>query len=109
MPQQTVYIRNEDMEAWKKVPHKSQLIHEAIIGYTGHATVPGVTTADKLQEEGLDEFDKFMLDYSKPGKRPPHPKYGYPCCHGKTPCKHWQWGGDEGAWVNSLTGETKDE
>jgi len=32
-----------------------------------------------------------------------------PCCLGKSPCRHWMHDGDSGAWINSITGELRDE
>lgn len=40
--------------------------------------------------------------------RPPDPETGYPCCNGRSPCKHWVWSGIDGAWKNTLTGKTRD-
>jgi len=40
--------------------------------------------------------------------RPPDPDTGYPCCTKQTPCKHWVWDNSMPAWVNSLTGKTKE-
>jgi len=31
------------------------------------------------------------------------------CCLAKAPCKHWSWDDSQAAWVNSLTGELRDE
>ena len=53
------------------------------------------------------EFRQFLKDYSEPGVKPPHPEYGYPCCHKDAPCKHWIW--SDGVYKNTLTGKTRDE
>lgn len=55
------------------------------------------------------EFEAFLAEYSVPNqKKPPHPKYGYPCCHEDKPCRHWQWDTSTGeGYVNTLTGEVK--
>jgi len=41
--------------------------------------------------------------------KPPDPVTGYPCCQGRSPCKHWVWDESETLWTNSLTGATRDE
>lgn len=40
--------------------------------------------------------------------RPPDPETGYPCCLGRSPCKHWLWDDIETVWKNTLTGKTRD-
>lgn len=32
---------------------------------------------------------------------------GYACCKLKNPCNHWQWDGNAGARVNTVTGEVR--
>ena len=34
MPKVTVYIRNEDMEAWRDIEKKAEFIHEALSSYS---------------------------------------------------------------------------
>lgn len=40
--------------------------------------------------------------------KPPDPDKGYPCCSGRTPCKHWIWDDMHTEWKNSLTGKTRE-
>jgi hypothetical protein len=54
-----------------------------------------------------DPFKQFLSDYSKPGVKPPHPEYGYPCCHDGR-CKHWDFDEVSGVWINRLTKQTKE-
>jgi hypothetical protein len=41
--------------------------------------------------------------------KPPDPEYGYPCCRGRSPCKHWVWNDMDSLWTNTLTGATRSE
>ena len=63
MPQQTVYIRNDDMPKWKAIEHKSQFIADALEGLAPEPTqsqrpplsnIPGITTADKIIYEPIE-------------------------------------------------------
>lgn len=39
----------------------------------------------------------------------PNPETGYPCCEGKSPCKHWQWDSVSGeGYINILTGKRRE-
>lgn len=59
--------------------------------------------------EPAKDFEQFLVDYSVKGVvKPPHPVYGYPCCHNESPCKHWAYNDLDGNWVNSLTKQTKE-
>lgn len=40
--------------------------------------------------------------------KPPDPEFGYPCCRGINPCKHWLWDDSDTIWRNSLTGKERD-
>lgn len=40
--------------------------------------------------------------------KPPDPELGYPCCSGRSPCKHWVFNELESIWTNSLTGKTRE-
>lgn len=81
-------------------------------------TVAGKPVAEVLITEptysGFDtsyrqtpEFKEFLVKYGTPGTKPPHPEFGYPCCHKDAPCKHWVW--SDGVYKNTLTGKTRDE
>lgn len=40
--------------------------------------------------------------------KPPDPEKGYPCCSGRSPCKHWVWDNVDTVWKNTITGLTRD-
>lgn len=40
--------------------------------------------------------------------KPPDPEFGYPCCKGISPCKHWIFDETDAVWRNSLTGKERD-
>lgn len=98
----TTYIRKEDEDKWNAIPNKSLWLHHALNGTAQLAELPTVLT-DEKPDNMDDPFEQFLKDYSLPGTKPPHPEYGYPCCHKDSPCKHWQWDGVIGAYVNQLT------
>ena len=112
MPQVTVYIREEDLEKWKAIPKKAEFVHHAInlehvqekIDKHPEANIVETNEHTVVKES----FEQFLEDYSKPGTRPPHPIYGYPCCHKEAPCKHWAWDELQSIWTNTLTGDTRD-
>lgn len=67
-----------------------------------------VLSEEVPEKEDDPNYKQFQKDYSQPGIRPPHPVYGYPCCHKEIPCKHWHYREIEGDWYNELTKEAKD-
>jgi len=91
MPQVTVYIREDDLEAWRAIEKKSEFIHQALRGQ--ELEVP-------LVKEVLKEPEVFV-------PKAPDPVTGYPCCLKSNPCKHWSYDGNKQMWINSLTGGTK--
>ncbi len=100
MPDVKVYIRTDDLDKWRAIAKKSEWLHSALNGES-------IARVEKISK---DPFKQFLKDYSVPGERKaPHPTYGYPCCHKKSPCKHWIWDESEMHWFNQLTGETKDD
>lgn len=58
-----------------------------------------------VEKEVMKQFEEEMAvespDNSKLGERS--------CCGMKKPCIHWQWDGDEQAWINSLSGRIKED
>lgn len=98
MPQVTVYIRAEDMDAWKGVVKKSEFIHNAL---QDRSTYDG---AKIVLREDLPP----IVDTSPVPPTPAGEPALLPCCLGKTPCKHWLWNGDEQAYINSITGEIRE-
>lgn len=113
MPDVKVYIRVENIDKWNAMANKSEWINTLLASSSdtsnyGRKIDTPVGEMVTVLSEDLDEFKQFQKDYSQPGVRPPHPVYGYPCCHKATPCKHWHYRELEGDWYNELTKETKD-
>lgn len=67
-----------------------------------------ITEGEKMLRDMQDATapDKKKWAEVKPNR--PDPDLGYPCCTKKTPCKHWAWESDQEAWVNNLTGKTRE-
>lgn len=105
---QTIYFQKKIWELFKDEPDKSKVINQLLENYyTGR--VDAVPTEREVEnEQPKDDHDKFLKDYSQPGVKPPHPEFGYPCCHKKTPCKHWVYNELDGVWFNELTKETRE-
>lgn len=99
MPQQTIYIRNDDMPKWKALENKSEFLSNALNNsipefkepIKAPVNIPGVV-------RGADFVPK-----------PPDPETGYPCCTKARPCKHWVWDDIETVWRNTLTNKTREE
>lgn len=118
-----IFIRQENENKWKAIANKSEWINAILKnaddtsawGKTVETPVgPAVTVlTDSLPEKPINEekaLQQFFLDYSDPSqKKPPHPIFGYPCCHNPTPCKHWTWSTEHAQWVNTLTGAWREE
>lgn len=104
-----IFIRKENEEAWKAIPNKSEWVNTLLADTNEHKQeVADYIVASTPQTEY--SLEQFLQDYSDPTqKKPPHPTYGYPCCHNPTPCKHWQWSTDHAQWVNTLTGKAREE
>ena len=65
MPQVTVYIRQDDLEAWKSIEKKSEFMHTVLNYFSGSVgpsqsrtipNIPGVTTADKIAEPTYEDL-----------------------------------------------------
>lgn len=59
MPQQTVYIRQDDLERWKQLPNKAEFIHNALNGIENGTGEP---------EDIEEQLEALGLDYYQPGK-----------------------------------------
>ena len=116
MPDVKVYIRAENIDKWNAVENKAEWINTILSNSTDTSNYgrkidtpvgPAVTVLS--EEVPQDNFKQFLRDYSEVGvKKAPHPIYGYPCCHKKSPCKHWQWDELTSEWVNELTGDSRE-
>ena len=90
------------LEAGRQADKEATAYHKSALN------IPGVVKGSDFVPKEKDPFKQFLKDYSQPGTRPPHPEYGYPCCHKASPCRHWAYDEVESHWVNELTKETKD-
>lgn len=122
----TLYIRHEQ---FAQEGNKGGLVNELLAKHYGDPTadfssptarkevvdIPGVTTADTLgapqpkQKTRKERFEQFKIEYAdRSVVRPPHPEFGYPCCHNKSRCKHWEFDTINTEYKNQLTQETVD-
>jgi len=94
----------------QSINHKpiSKVVEDYIIESLDEIKAKLDTPTPQTKQKSPDDFDEFMKLYSTPGVKPPHPIYGYPCCHDEAPCKHWAFDETEALWINTLTKETKD-
>lgn len=97
--------------------NKSQFIEDLIL-----LGSPRAETSTGLSEQRVREIIKEELstpkniDLASLGiktadtftPKPPDPDKGYPCCSGRTPCKHWLWDDMNTEWKNSITGKTRE-
>lgn len=123
-----ITISEEANALLEKQSNKSQYIEDLII--SGDTWVPEAESKAGLsKEEVLDLIKAYLpmgpsvpnnsttlVPNSIPGlttgaafvPKPPDPDKGYPCCSGRTPCKHWIWDDMHTEWKNSLTGKTRE-
>ncbi len=110
MPQVTVYIREEDLEAWRGVIKKSEFMHNALHDrstYDGAKIVLGEELPPVVESvKAPSVYTSHSVSGFTPA--PPDPELGYPCCQKNKPCKHWQWDGVQSAYVNELTGKVRE-
>lgn len=95
--QYNIYFRKENWELFQDEENKSQLINELLTQHYGGSV--GVTPA---------HLDTATNPLNIPGVQKGINE-GLPCCKKPSPCRHWSYNDLEGVWVNSLTGETKDD
>ncbi len=121
MPHANVWIRKEDWELWEPITNKAAFVHAALNDDHYYWFIreddevhPAIKKND-IKESIEDvpvikgQMDKFNKAWSeiKPSKAP-DPELGYPCCTKQKPCKHWAYDGNQGLWVNELTGKTRE-
>lgn len=121
----TLYIRHEQFASEQ---NKGGLVNQLLEDYyQGHGSPQpeiskiaspaanfknlGIKTASELEppkqlsrEERFKQFKEEYKDRSI--VRPPHPEFGYPCCHSKSRCKHWEFDSINTEYKNQLTKET---
>lgn len=128
MKQLLVKIDDELHAQLEQFPNKSETVRLAIISYLEAGPSDGHKTC-MTKEEVLDLIKTYipmgpstpnnsttLVPNSIPGlttgaafvPKPPDPETGYPCCSGRTPCKHWVWDDMGTEWKNSLTGKTRE-
>jgi hypothetical protein len=90
MPQVTVYIREEDINAWRSVEKKSEFIHNAL---------SGKPTWEKTVELPKEFWGSSTLVVGSTPARA--------CCLQRSPCTHWKWDGLAETYTNVLTGEVR--
>lgn len=102
--------------------NRSQFIEDLILG--NHRVPQSQATGGLTKEEVLDLIKSTISTHGYstepvsaiPGvttgaafiPKPPDPDKGYPCCSGRTPCKHWLWDDMNTEWKNSITGKTRE-
>lgn len=126
MKQLLVKIDDELHAQLEQFPNKSETVRLAIISYLAVGPSSGHKTC-VTKEEVLDlikstisthgySTEPVKLPTDIPGlttgaafvPKPPDPDKGYPCCAGRTPCKHWLWDDTGAEWKNSITGKTRE-
>lgn len=82
--------------------NKSQYLEDLILG----KHKPSVSS---LTEERVIELIKQYAHKTEEFvPKAPDPYLGYPCCQQKKPCKHWVWDSGLTCYVNSITGEQRE-
>jgi hypothetical protein len=113
-----ITIDQEAVDILNQQENKSQYIEDLILNKASQ-TQSGLTRDDVIQlikeytptpqldkssnssVPNLQTADKFV-------PKPPDPEFGYPCCKGRSPCKHWVWNEMDSNWTNTLTGKVRD-
>lgn len=114
MPTISIFIRKDDLPKWQAIPNKSEWLHNALVANPVNDIVQAGREALKQAESTLKDADlKGLGPITQPQPfvpKPPDPELGYPCCQSRTyRCKHWEWDGTRGNWVNTLTGKELEE
>lgn len=123
MPQQTVYIRNGDMDKWKALEHKSEFIHNALMmknarSETEIASIAATIEAPQFNKTVDKDFkeDHTIWDLPSSAVRnrmetvvPDLLPMKMACCLMPKPCKHWVWDENRGeGYINTITGELRE-
>jgi hypothetical protein len=101
--QYNIYFRKGNWDRFEQEENKSKLINELLDKHYGQYPVPD-TEYPKVQAK----LESPQISQEPFVPRPPDPNIGYPCCLKAKPCKHWEYDGMSGQWVNSLTGKTRE-
>jgi len=119
-----ISISEEAVRALDSKENKSQFIEDLILNGSPEAESKSPLTIEAVrvlikEEIGNIDFTKTSIkniDLASLGvktgdafvPKPPDPDKGYPCCSGRTPCKHWIWDDMDTEWKNSITGKTRE-
>ncbi len=108
--QVTIYIRKEVEDKFRNQANKSELINKLLaVYYLKHAVEDDFKYGDGSGTPATyTKVSETVVKDEPFVPRPPDPLTGYPCCEKAKPCKHWQWDGNRGVWVNELTGKTRE-
>lgn len=101
MPNFTIYIKKDDLDRWKALENKSEFISNAL----NRVPIPNYKKTPSVAPRRVGppaSWQTARIETKDPEK-------GYPCCQSKKRCKHWEWDSGEASWLNSITGEVKDE
>lgn len=123
-----IHIRKENELIWEQIPNKSEWVNNQLKGDSVGTpsaenskigspaanfknleikTASELETPKRLTRE--ERFQQFLEDYKdRTIVRPPHPEFGYPCCHSKNRCKHWEFDSINTEYKNQLTLEIID-
>lgn len=95
MPQVTVYVREEDLDAWKAIQRKSEFLSNAINGVSSNGRTTGFEPVNPGSSPGSPAKDWISAGTMTPG-----------CClDKKNKCKHWEWDGLGSKYINKNTKE----
>ena len=114
MPQVTVYVREEDLDAWKAIQRKSEFLSNAINGLSSNGRTEGFEPSNSGSSPGEPAKDKWNT-----AGKPIQDRYDSSmeaaralmtpgCCLIKeTNCKHFKWVMESGEFINENTGERR--
>ena len=104
-----IRISDEVAAVLDDADNKTKYIEDAVLAKSQDE---GVEAKFKLISHKLD----LLLDapeHNEISSPPPVPDYmaqgmERACCLAKSPCQHWQWDGDESAYINTLSGKKRE-
>lgn len=104
MPQVTVYVREEDLDAWKAIQRKSEFLSNAINGLSSNGRTEGFEPSNSGSSPGEPAIDTKWKNAGEAAMALMTPG----CCLIKeTNCKHFKWVMESGEFINENTGERR--
>jgi hypothetical protein len=103
MPQVTVYVREEDLDAWKAIQRKSEFLSNAINGLSTNGRSEAFEASNPGSSPGEPAMDAKWKSAGEAAKALMTPGC---CLDKKNKCKHWEWDGLGSKYINK---NTKDE